>query len=110
MLAPALLVLGLRRVPRRGAWLRAFLLVNVYAAAIAVVNWALGTNFFYLLHKPPTPTPVDWFGPWPWYIATGEGVALALFFLLDQALRPLRREEQGPPQATAVVTPLSPSG
>lgn len=86
-----LLPFGLRLVPPRGAWLRAFVLLNLYALAVTPVNLALGTNFLYLRAKPIGPTPYDWFGPWPYYILTEEFVAASVFFLLDLPLRRLRR-------------------
>lgn len=84
------LVVGLRRLPRAGAWRRAFVALNVYAAAIGVVNWALGTNFLYLARKPQGATPFDWFGPWPWYILTLELVCGSVFRALEALVTPWR--------------------
>lgn len=83
VLSGLVLVLGLRRIPRRGAWLRTFVALNFYAAFIGAVNWALGTNFLYLARKPDGPTPFDWFGPWPFYILTLELAVFSVFRLLD---------------------------
>jgi hypothetical integral membrane protein (TIGR02206 family) len=91
VLSAILLVFGFRLVPRRGAFLRAFLALNVYALLMGLVNHALGTNFLYLRARPRTFTPFDWLGPWPFYILALEPVFLAVFFLLEVALRPLRR-------------------
>jgi hypothetical integral membrane protein (TIGR02206 family) len=87
------LTFGLRIVPPAGAWWRVFLLTNAYAVLVAAVNVLLGTNFLYLQRKPDGQTLLDWFGPWPVYILVADGIALALFLLLDQALRRLRRAE-----------------
>lgn len=87
VISTAVLVGGLDLWPRAGAWLRAFALLNVYAACIGVVNWALGTNFLYLAKKPTGPTPFDWFGPWPWYILSLEVGFLLVFGLLELPLR-----------------------
>lgn len=93
VLSGLLLVAGLRRVPRPGAWWRVFLLLNACAAVAGVVNWALGTNFLYLARKPTEPTPFDWLGPWPYYILALEPAYLAVFRLLDAPLR-WRRSNQ----------------
>jgi hypothetical integral membrane protein (TIGR02206 family) len=94
VLSGLVLVLGLRRVPSRGAWRRTFVELNVYAAFIGLVNWALGTNFLYLARKPVGPTPFDWFGPWPWYILTLELAVLTVFGLLDLPLRRWRGSDR----------------
>jgi uncharacterized membrane protein YwaF len=56
---------------------------------VGLANLALGTNFMYLRSKPLVATPLDWMGPWPFYILTGAAVALLLFHLLAS---PFRRE------------------
>lgn len=72
--------LGMR--PTMGGLFRAFALLNLYAAAIALVNVALGTNYLYL-SEPPTGTITPFFFlPWPWYIVALEVLALAMFLLL----------------------------
>jgi len=90
VLAPLVLVLGLRRLPRPRAWLRAFVQLNVLAVIAAVTNAALGTNFMYLSQKPVDPSPFDWFGPWPYYLVVMEAVAFAIFWVLDLPLRGAR--------------------
>ncbi|MCC6461055.1 MAG: TIGR02206 family membrane protein [Saprospiraceae bacterium] len=62
---------------------------NVYFVFVAGLNVVLDTNFMYLCRKPPTPTLLDLFGDWPWYILGGEVLALALFtvVMLPFALR-----------------------
>ncbi len=86
VVAALALVAGLRLRPGPGAWWRAFLQVNALAAAAAVLNLALGTNFLYLREKPAGATPFDWFGPWPVYLAVLELLVLLVFRLLDLAL------------------------
>ena len=85
------LVFGFRLLPRPRDFLRAFLALNLYAGLITLVNLGLDTNYLYLRRKPISPTPFDVFGPWPYYILTLEAAFLAVFFLLDLPLRPLRR-------------------
>lgn len=97
VLAAVLLVAGLGCAPRPGAAWRAFLWTNAYAAVVAAVNVAFGTNFLYLRAKPTTPTPLDWFGPWPVYLVVGEAVALALFTLLALPFRRAGTRRNVPP-------------
>ena len=85
------LVFGLDRTPRPGSAWRVFLITLGYAAVVGVVDAATGANFLYLARKPPGPTLLDWFGPWPVYIGVAAGVAWALFTLLEV---PFRRRER----------------
>jgi hypothetical integral membrane protein (TIGR02206 family) len=91
VLATSVLVWGFRLVPSPGAWWRSWALLNALAAVAGVANTALGTNFLFLAAKPPSPSPFDWFGPWPWYILTLEAVTLGAFLLLDLPFRASRR-------------------
>jgi uncharacterized membrane protein YwaF len=45
----------------------------------------------YLLRKPAVATPLDWMGPWPFYIGVAAAVALVLFHVLDLPFRQQRR-------------------
>ena len=90
--ATALLVFGLGLVPGPRAWLRAWAFTLAYAALAGAVNLALRTNFLYLCRKPDVPTLLDFFGPWPVYVATIAAFALLLFRLLDL---PLARARSG---------------
>lgn len=90
IVAAAWLVFGLRVVPGAGAWRGAWVFTLAYAALAGAVNLALGTNFLYLCRKPDVPTLLDFFGPWPVYVATVAAFALLLFRLLDLPLARLR--------------------
>ncbi len=79
--AAAALTFGFGLTPEKGAVVRAFVLTNLYAAFAALLNLVLGTNFLYLRRRPAQPSPLDWLGGWPWYIAAGEVIALVLFSL-----------------------------
>jgi len=84
----AILLLATGRLrPRPGAWWRALLVLDAYAAALFVLDRLAGTNYLYLAHKPPVPTLLDRMGPWPWYILSAEVLAAALFFLLQLPFR-----------------------
>jgi len=68
--------------PRAWAPLRLWLWLNAVALPVAVFDHLADANFMYLRAKPPTATPLDWFGEWPAYILAGEVFALVLFGLL----------------------------
>jgi hypothetical integral membrane protein (TIGR02206 family) len=77
---------GLGMRPRRGAVWRAVAYTMLYAAAIGLVDAALGANYMWLREKPPD-TILDVLGPWPWYVLGGVVLGVALFLLLDLPYR-----------------------
>jgi hypothetical integral membrane protein (TIGR02206 family) len=87
VVAAAVLVLGLGRRPRPGAPWRSFAATLAYAAVVAAVNQAFGTNFLFLCRKPDEPTLLDACGPWPIYLGTVALVTLGLFHLMDWPFR-----------------------
>jgi uncharacterized membrane protein YwaF len=42
----------------------------------------MGSNYGYLCRRPARPSPLDFLGPWPWYVVVGELLALVGFCLL----------------------------
>jgi len=76
--------------PRPGAWWRVLIGVNAYAALILLFDLRYGTNYMYLLEKPASASLLDLLGPWPWYIAAAEPVALVILWLLDLPFRRAR--------------------
>jgi|CXWL01.1.fsa_nt_gi hypothetical integral membrane protein (TIGR02206 family) len=71
----------LRRVPARGSLWRAYLGLQAFTVLVAIIDYFSGMNYLYLRAKPPSPTMLDAFGEWPWYLVGGETVALFSFTL-----------------------------
>lgn len=67
--------------PQKKDIFRAFVWANIYLAMVFLVNLLLGTNYSYTMHKPINGSILDYFGPWPWYLLTGQLLALILFVL-----------------------------
>jgi len=88
---------GLGLSPRPGAPRRVFLLTLAYAALVAGVNQAFGTNFLFLCAKPENPTLLDYLGPWPLYLLACACIGLTAFYLLDLPFRALRRRPTATP-------------
>ncbi len=65
---------------RRDIW-RAFMWANFYLVFIHGLNSLMGSNYSYTMHKPINGSILDFFGPWPWYLPTGQLLALFLFLL-----------------------------
>jgi len=78
--------------PLPGCLWRVMLALNAYVAAVGLFNWIFHTNYVYLCKKPDNASALDYFGPWPLYILTGELFALAFFTLLWLPFRPKRIE------------------
>ncbi len=79
----------LRLVPNwRSVW-KAALWLQLYTVVMFGLNSLLGSNYFYIMRKPPTASLLDYFGSWPWYLLVCEGLMLILFML---AYLPVRRK------------------
>ena len=82
---------GLGMRPTLGGLFRAFIILNVFAVAVGIVNLLLGSNYMYL-SKPPWGTVSPFFfAPWPWYIPFLDAVALGMFFVVYLPIYVFRR-------------------
>ena len=70
----------------KSAWI-SFGALTMFFLITILVNIFLDANYFWICGKPVNqigeriPTLLDYMGSWPWYIITGEFVALAHFLL-----------------------------
>ncbi len=74
---------------------------NLYMAFIGLVNWAIGSNYMFIAHKPETASLIDMLGPWPWYILSLEAIALVMCLLLYLPFAIKDRFASAPAAATA---------
>ena len=74
-------VFVLKWYPKRADVWRAFWWGNAYLVSIHRLNLILGSNYSYTMHKPAGGSILDFFGPWPLYLLTGQLLALGLFWL-----------------------------
>jgi len=68
--------------PRFKSIYRAFVITNIFAFFVGILNFILGSNYMFLAHKPETSSVLDFFGPWPLYIIPLEFVAIFMFSLV----------------------------
>lgn len=76
----ATFIYNLRPTLKSLSWVS--MLTIFFVAIMIPVNKVLGTNYMYVVHKPNVASPVDFFGPWPWYIVVALIVAILMFTLL----------------------------
>ena len=57
-MAPFYAIFVLNMWPRKNAIWRAFLIINVIALAVGIVNWAVDANYMYLASRPIVDNPL----------------------------------------------------
>ncbi|MGX1264478.1 putative integral membrane protein (TIGR02206 family) [Rossellomorea marisflavi] len=67
---------------RFGSVLRAFASLNAIAVVVYLIDRVTGANYMFLAHKPYNLSPIDYLGPYPWYLLSLEFVAFFVFMLL----------------------------
>lgn len=60
----------------------AFWTANGFVVFSVITNYLLNSNYMYTLKKPPVSSLLDYMGPWPIYLISGQAVALFLFLIL----------------------------
>ncbi|WP_134704732.1 TIGR02206 family membrane protein [Ammoniphilus sp. YIM 78166] len=69
------------RPNHRSIWVTV-LIINLYAACVFFINKWLGSNYLYIMKKPGNDSPLDYLGPWPWYLLSMEFLMIVSFYLL----------------------------
>ncbi|MBJ10104.1 MAG: TIGR02206 family membrane protein [Flavobacteriales bacterium] len=77
---PLFLTFNRGMLPRRDAWRRSFLYVQIPFVIIFLLNFYLDSNYMYLAEKPMVNNPFL-IGDWPWYI-----IGLELVLILHIAI------------------------
>lgn len=86
VIAPVLMSVYYKKVPRKSAVIRVFAYVNILSLVAFVVNAHLGSNYMYVSHKPLANNPLI-IGEWPWYILVIEVVFVVHLLLLSVIFR-----------------------
>jgi hypothetical integral membrane protein (TIGR02206 family) len=60
---------------------KSFIYINGIMLVLFPLNFLLGTNYMFLKYKPIS-SPMDFLGPWPYYIISLEVVMIVLFTLM----------------------------
>ncbi len=104
--AAAVLVFGGIVRLRPGAPLRAFSMGMTYFACGAIFDWRFGTNYSYMMHKPPRASMLDYFGPWPLYWLPSTLILICLVWLLHRVALGAAIRGAGSPGVFGVTTEM----
>ena len=70
-----------KRPTLKSVW-KSFLGMQVYMLLMFVLNYFLGSNYFYTNRKPDAATLLDLFGDWPQYVFVVELIVIPYFLLI----------------------------
>ncbi len=68
--------------PKASSILKAFVSLLIYVLIIFGINAVLGSNYVYVMHKPPTASALDYLGPWPFYLIFATLIGLLFFVIM----------------------------
>jgi hypothetical integral membrane protein (TIGR02206 family) len=68
--------------PNLKSILKSFLVLQTYVILVYGINYLLGSNYVYVMQKPPTASALDYLGDWPYYIFKAELIAVVVFFIV----------------------------
>lgn len=78
----------------RSMWVT-ILIVDLYGAIVFFINKSLGSNYMYIMKKAGM-TPLNYLGPWPWYLISMELAMILCFYILFSPFWIKRRMENYP--------------
>ena len=76
----ATIVYGMR--PTIKSVFKSFVGMQVYMVLMIILNYMIGSNYFYTNRKPDATTLLDVFGDWPYYIFVVEIIIIPFFLLI----------------------------
>ncbi len=70
---------------------KAFLVTLFLMLPIGIINAVLGSNYFFIAHKPETASILDIMGPWPWYLIPLIALGAVIFIIVYLPFPLIRR-------------------
>ena len=77
------LIFVYKMILNRGALLRATVITNIMLIGIAVINWGLDANYFYLFYPPNVSNPLILTNVQPYYFMNMEIVAIIVLYIIS---------------------------
>jgi hypothetical integral membrane protein (TIGR02206 family) len=68
--------------PTWRSMLRVIIGGNIYMLVVSGINWLVGSNYLYTMHKPETASLFDIMPDWPVYLLVVQGIGLVTFLIL----------------------------
>jgi len=68
--------------PTWGSMKRVIIGGNIYMLIVTGINWLVGGNYMFTMHKPETASLFDIMPAWPWYLLVVQLIGLVMFLIL----------------------------
>ncbi|WP_242132678.1 YwaF family protein [Aestuariivivens marinum] len=68
--------------PKLSSVFKSYFALQAYVFVMILINYALKSNYFYLIEKPQAASLLDYFGDWPYYIIVVQIILIPYFFLI----------------------------
>ena len=88
VLAPLYALFILKMSPRKSAWIKSFLKLQILVIFVGIFNYIFGSNYMYLSYPPIADNPLipnenSVFGGWPYYILIFEFAVIIHAFIIN---------------------------